>query len=82
MNHLPYSTRGAARLVFDTVRAVTNIVERTQESIVGKVVPGDSSHSVGAMASGIFAAPIYTTIRGISGALGVAVDESLGQYRH
>ncbi|MEH6608016.1 MAG: hypothetical protein V7696_01510 [Halioglobus sp.] len=80
MNHLPYVTRGAARLIFDTVRGVTNIVEQTQESIVGKVVPGESSHSVGAMASGIFAAPIYTAIRGISDALGVAVDESLGLW--
>ncbi|MFT6957352.1 MAG: pimeloyl-ACP methyl ester carboxylesterase [Halieaceae bacterium] len=77
MNRLPYSTRGSARLVFDTVRGVTNIVQRTQASVVGKIVPGESLHSVGAMASGIFAAPIYATIRGISGALGVAVDESL-----
>ena len=77
MNQLPYITRGAVRLVFDTVRGVTNIVERTQENIVDKVVPGESSHSVGAMAGGIFAAPIYAAIRGISDALGVAADESL-----
>jgi pimeloyl-ACP methyl ester carboxylesterase len=80
MNHLPYSTRGAARLIFDTVRGVTNIVERTHGSIVGKVVPGGSLHLGGAMASGIFAAPVYATIRGISGALGVAVEESLNLW--
>src|SRR3954463_43208 len=55
--------RGASRLAVDATRSVTDVVE-------------DMHGAIGGIAA-VFAAPVYASIRAVTGAVGVALDAAL-----
>ena len=78
MNTSIQTVQGTARLVFDSVEGITNIVERMHETIARHPLPWSPQPSEATRAHGFIASAVYSVIRGSSGALREGVDRSLG----
>ena len=72
------TVQGTARLVFDSVEGITNIVEGMHETIARRPLPWSTSPSEATRAHGLIASSVYSVIRGSNSALRAGVDRSLG----
>lgn len=78
MNRSIQTVQGAARLVFDSVEGITNIVEQMHETIARHPLPWSPQPSEATRAHGLIASAVYSVIRGANGALREGVEGSLG----
>jgi pimeloyl-ACP methyl ester carboxylesterase len=69
------AAHGTTRLAFDSVTGITNTVERMHSAIARGPLPVPRSAETG-RAPGLIAAAVYSTIRGVCGALSDAADHS------
>ncbi|MEQ8261978.1 hypothetical protein [Pseudohaliea sp.] len=72
--------RGTARLAFDTVGGVTTTVEQMHETIARLPAPWAAAPAAPTRAHGLVAAGVYSTVRGVNGLVGAAVDRSLALW--
>ena len=70
--------RGGTRLVFDSVEGITTAVERMHEVIARRPLPLSRQPDVPRRAHGLIASAVYSSIRGVNGALRQAVDSAYG----
>jgi pimeloyl-ACP methyl ester carboxylesterase len=66
--------RGATRLTFDSVEAVTNIVENMHETIAEAALPLPGKLTNSRRAHGLIATGVYSVVRGINSALGKGAE--------
>ena len=78
MNTPLQTVQGTARLVFDSVEGITNVVESMHETIARRPLPWSPNPSEATRAHGLIASAVYSVIRGSNGALREGVDRSLG----
>lgn len=70
------TVQGGTRLVFDTVQAVTNSVERMHETVARHPLPWSEQPDEPGRAHGLIASGVYAAIRGINGALREGIDRT------
>lgn len=78
MNTSFKTVHGTTRLAFDSVEAVTNIVERMHETIARHPLPWSPQPTEPTRAHGVIASGVYSVIRGINSGLREGVDRSFG----
>lgn len=64
-----HTVHGGSQLIFDTVEGITNTVERMHETIARRPLPWAQQPDQLTSAHGLIASAVYSTIRGINGAL-------------
>ncbi len=70
--------KGGTQLAFDSAEGITNIIERTHESIVRRAVPGGQSFFGNGRAQGLTASAVYASIRGVNNVLRTGIDKAFG----
>ena len=76
MNTSKQTLQGGTRLLFDTVEGITDAVERMHETIARAPLPWGPQPAELGRAHGVIASAVYSTIRGVNGALRKGVDLS------
>lgn len=71
-----HTVQGGTRLVFDCVEGITNAVERMHETIARRPLPWSSQTADNSRAHGLIAGAVYSSIRGVNGAIRSGVDQS------
>ena len=69
--------RGAIRLIFGSVEAITSTVEAMHETVARAPMPWEAPPAQKSRAHGAIAAGVYSTIRGVNRATGEVLDRAL-----